>query len=278
MQALFEPVRANSVVTTELIFLLMALGAFVGVMAGLLGIGGGLIVVPSLMLILPLAGIPQDIVMLMALGTSLATIILTSGSSALNHLRLGNVDLYVVKWLIPGVIVGGFLGTYIAEWVPSQHLPRIFGFIVLGLALQMLLSVRSKKVRTMPSPTQTVLSGTTIGVISSLAGIRGGSLTVPYLSRYGVEMRKAVGSSSACGCMIAIAGMLGFMFHGYGAEGLPKYSLGYVYLPALFAIAFVSVMTTKIGARLATKLPTTSLKKLFALFLLFVAVSMLISS
>ncbi|WP_117235900.1 sulfite exporter TauE/SafE family protein [Vibrio maerlii] len=262
----------------ELILLLMALGGFVGVMAGLLGIGGGLIVVPALTIILPWSGISAELTMLMALGTSLATIILTSGSSAFNHLRLGNVDLYVVKWLIPGVIIGGFIGTYVADWVPTHYLPRIFGFIVLGLALQMLISARSKRVRAMPSPLNTSLSGTVIGIISSLAGIGGGSLTVPFLSRYGVEMRKAVGSSSVCGCMIAIAGMLGFMFHGHGVEGLPKYSLGYIYLPALFAIAFTSVLTTRIGARLATKLPTASLKKIFALFLLFIAASMLISS
>ena len=118
--------------------------------------------------------------------------------------------------------------------------------------------------------------GTGIGVISSLAGIGGGSLSVPFLNRHGVEMRKAVGSSSVCGCVIAISGMLGFILHGYSAENLPAYSVGYVYLPALAAIASTSMLTTRIGAKMATTLPTAALKKIFALFLMFVAGTMLL--
>nr|WP_282437315.1 sulfite exporter TauE/SafE family protein [Vibrio amylolyticus] len=257
-------------------FLLVLLGAFVGVMAGLLGIGGGLIVVPALLYLLPYIGIDAENVMLVALGTSLATIILTSGSSAVNHLKLGNVDMYVIKWLVPGVVVGGFIGSYIADWVPSEYLPKIFAAIVTFLAVQMLVSVKSTKIRSMPSNPVTLLCGSIIGVISSLAGIGGGSLSVPFLSRFGVEMRKAVGSSSVCGCMIALSGMIGFILHGYNAEGLPSFSVGYVYLPALIAIASTSMFTTKIGARLASTLPTKMLKKVFALFLMFVAGTMLL--
>ncbi|MGF1722228.1 sulfite exporter TauE/SafE family protein [Vibrio kyushuensis] len=260
----------------ELLFLLVLLGAFVGVMAGLLGIGGGLIVVPALLYLLPSIGIGSESVMLVALATSLATIILTSGSSAVNHLKLGNVDMDIIKWLMPGVVVGGFVGSYIADWVPSEYLPRIFAAIVTLLAIQMLISVKSTRVREMPSNPVTLLCGSCIGVVSSLAGIGGGSLSVPFLSRYGVQMRKAVGSSSVCGCMIAISGMTGFILHGYRAEGLPNYSVGYVYLPALIAIASTSMFTTKIGARLASTLPTAMLKKVFALFLMFVAGTMLL--
>jgi uncharacterized membrane protein YfcA len=214
--------------------------------------------------------------MLVALATSLATIILTSGSSALNHLRLGNVDMYVIKWLMPGVVVGGFVGSFIADWVPEYYLPKIFAVIVTLLAIQMLVSVKSTRSRVMPSSPVTLICGSGIGVISSLAGIGGGSLSVPFLSRYGVEMRKAVGSSSVCGCMIAISGMTGFILHGYQADGLPSYSVGYVYVPALIAIASTSMYTTKIGAKLATTLPTALLKKVFAVFLMFVAGTMLL--
>ncbi|MFM2588930.1 sulfite exporter TauE/SafE family protein [Vibrio sp. TBV020] len=254
----------------------MALGALVGVMAGLLGIGGGLLVVPALLFLLPLAGIDPSISMHIALATSLATIIATSGSSALNHFRLGNVDMFVVKWLMPGVIVGGFLGAKVAEWIPAQYLPKVFGVIVLCLAIQMLFSIKGKSNRTMPGNTATVMIGTGIGMISSLAGIGGGSLSVPFLNRHGIEMRKAVGSSSVCGCMLAISGMIGFILHGYKVESLPEYSIGYVYLPALIAIASTSMMTTRIGAKLATSLPTPTLKKIFALFLMFVAGTMLL--
>ncbi|MGC9492128.1 MULTISPECIES: sulfite exporter TauE/SafE family protein [Vibrio] len=260
----------------ELLFLLVLLGAFVGVMAGLLGIGGGLIVVPALLYILPSIGIGAESVMLVALATSLATIILTSGSSALNHLKLGNVDMFIIKWLMPGVIFGGFFGTYIAEWVPTEYLPKIFAGIVTLLAIQMLISVKSTKTKKMPNSGVTLLCGSGIGVISSLAGIGGGSLSVPFLSRHGIEMRKAVGSSSVCGCMIAISGMIGFILHGYNLEGLPDYSIGYVYLPALVAIASTSMFTTKIGAKLASTLPTVMLKKVFAVFLIFVAGTMLL--
>ncbi|NVD05763.1 sulfite exporter TauE/SafE family protein [Vibrio sp. JPW-9-11-11] len=254
----------------------MLLGAFVGVMAGLLGIGGGLIVVPALLFLLPMANIDAGISMQIALATSLASIIATSGSSALNHFKLGNVDMFVVKWLMPGVVIGGFLGANLAEWIPSQYLPKVFGIIVLLLAIQMLFSIRGTSSKAMPGSGVTMVYGTGIGVVSSLAGIGGGSLSVPFLNRHGIEMRKAVGSSSVCGCMIAISGMLGFILHGYQVEDLPAYSVGYVYLPALIAIASTSMLTTRIGARLATSLPTPTLKKIFALFLVFVAGTMLL--
>lgn len=260
----------------ELLSLLLALGAVVGVMAGLLGIGGGLIVVPALLFLLPMANIQPDIIMQIALATSLASIIVTSGSSALNHLKLGNVDMFVVKWLMPGVIVGGFVGSNIAEWIPAQYLPKVFGVIVLLLSIQMLLSIKATRQRSMPSSITTMCCGAGIGVVSSLAGIGGGSLSVPFLNRHGVEMRKAVGSSSVCGCVIAISGMLGFILHGSAVENLPAYSVGYVYLPALIAITSTSMLTTRVGANLATRLPTPVLKKIFAVFLIFIAGTMLL--
>ncbi len=262
--------------TVFLFLLLLALGAFVGLMAGLLGIGGGLIVVPALLYLLPFAGIDPEISMHMALATSLASIIITSGSSAMHHLKLGNVDMFVVKWLIPGVVVGGFLGASLAELIPTHYLPKVFGVIVLLLSLQMFYSIKARKSNPMPSSSVTMLYGAGIGVVSSLAGIGGGSLSVPFLNKHGIEMRKAVGSSSVCGCVIAISGMLGFILHGYNVESLPSFSIGYVYLPALFAIAMTSMLTTKFGAKLATNLPTTVLKKVFAAFLIFVAATMLL--
>lgn len=256
--------------------LLLVLGAFVGMMAGLLGIGGGLIVVPSLLFLLPLAGIDPDIAMHMALATSLASIIITSGSSALNHFKLGNVDMFVIKWLMPGVVIGGFLGAHVAEWIPAAYLPKVFGGIVLMLSLQMLFSLKATQTREMPGHAATLSTGVGIGVVSSLAGIGGGSLSVPFLNRHGIEMRKAVGSSSVCGCVLAISGMLGFILNGMQAQALPAGSLGYVYLPALVAIASTSMLTTRFGATLATSMPTTRLKKIFALFLMFVAGTMLL--
>ncbi|MDE1231970.1 sulfite exporter TauE/SafE family protein [Vibrio aestuarianus] len=260
----------------ELLSLLLLLGSVVGFMAGLLGIGGGLIVVPALLFLLPIAGIAPELSMHLALATSLATIIVTSGSSALNHLKLGNVDMFVVKWLMPGVIVGGFLGSIVAELIPTQYLPKVFGVIVFFLAIQMFLSIKATTSRSMPNAWVTMLCGSAIGVVSSLAGIGGGSLSVPFLNRHGVEMRKAVGSSSVCGCVIAVSGMIGFILHGYQVDNLPQYSLGYVYLPALVAIASTSILTTRIGARYASQLPTVVLKKIFSIFLMCIAATMLL--
>lgn len=260
----------------EFLILLLMLGGVVGIMAGLLGIGGGLIVVPALILLFPMASIDPEISMQLALATSLASIIVTSGSSAFNHFKLGNVDVFVVKWLMPGVVVGGFLGANVADWIPSQYLPKVFGVIVLLLSIQMLLSIKGKMSRTMPGSGATMAIGTGIGMVSSLAGIGGGSLSVPFLNRHGVEMRRAVGSSSVCGCFIALSGMVGFILNGYKADALPDYSIGYVYLPALIGITSTSMLTTRFGARLATSMPTARLKKIFALFLMFVAGTMLL--
>jgi uncharacterized membrane protein YfcA len=254
----------------------LLLGAIVGVMAGLLGIGGGLIVVPVLSMILPHAGIPPGLSMHISLATSLATIIVTSGSSVLNHLRYGNVDMFVIKWLVPGVVCGGFIGASLADWMPQSYLSKVFGVIVLMLAIQMFRSLRPHAPKPMPGAVVTSLSGAVIGIIASLAGIGGGALSVPFLNRHGVEMRKAVGSSSLCGCIIAISGMLGFIWHGASVENLPKYSLGYVYLPALLFIAVTSMFMTKLGAKLTMVLPTAMLKKIFSVFLMFVSVNMLL--
>jgi uncharacterized membrane protein YfcA len=254
----------------------LLLGSVVGVMAGLLGIGGGLLVVPALLWLLPQANVAHDIVMQIALATSLASIVLTSGSSAFNHFKLGNVDFYLIKGLVPGVVLGGIAGSYIAELIPSHLLPKIFSVIVLMLAVQMFISIRVKSTRQMPGLLGCSISGGIIGTVASLAGIGGGSLTVPYLSMHGVEMRKAIGSASLCGTMIAIAGMVGFVFHGLSVEHLPEFSVGYVYLPALIGIASTSVLTTKIGASLAFKLPTRTLKKVFAAFLICIGIKMFI--
>ncbi|MDW6003123.1 sulfite exporter TauE/SafE family protein [Vibrio mangrovi] len=262
--------------TITFVLLLVVLGGFVGVMAGLLGIGGGLIIVPALLFLLPQIGIAAEHAMQIALATSLSCIILTSGSSAFNHLRYGNIDMLSVKWLIPGIVIGGFVGATLADWMPSEYLPRVFGVIVFFLAVQMFLSIRQRTAKPMPGAGLMMMSGGMIGMIASLAGIGGGALSVPYLNRHGVEMRKAVGTSSLCGCMIALSGMIGFIWHGFAVKDLPEYSLGYVYLPALLFVSCASMFTTKVGAKLATELPTSVLKKVFSVFLMFVSIHMLL--
>ncbi|CAH0541141.1 sulfite exporter TauE/SafE family protein [Vibrio marisflavi] len=260
----------------ELIVVLLMLGLIVGVLAGLLGIGGGLVVVPALHFLLPYIGVSTDVGMRIALATSLACIIVTTSSSVFNNLRLKNIDFYAARTLVPGVVVGGIFGVSLATWIPTEYLPKVFGIIVLGMAIQMFRSVNSQATRPLPSALKTAFSGVGIGTIASLAGVGGGSLTVPFLNRHGIEMRKAVGTSSVCAFAIAVSGMLSFTLHGYHATGLPKWSFGYVYLPALLSITITSVFTTKIGVRLAVGLPTKTLKKIFAIFLMIVAGTMLL--
>ncbi|CAG19002.1 sulfite exporter TauE/SafE family protein [Photobacterium profundum] len=260
--------------TLWLFAMCLLLGSVVGLFAGLLGIGGGLLVVPALVWLLPLAGIDNSLVMHMALATSLASIVLTSGASARNHIKRGNIDYSIVKSMAPGIVLGGLGGSVIAEMVPTELLPKIFATIVLLLALQMLLSMRMTSQRPIPSSIACACSGGVIGVISSLAGIGGGSLTVPYLSWHGVEMRRAIGCASLSGAIIAVAGMVGFIFSGLNEEALPPMSIGYVYLPALIGIVSTSVITTRYGAALASRLPTMTLKKIFAIFLLFIGSKM----
>ncbi|MDX1303307.1 sulfite exporter TauE/SafE family protein [Photobacterium sp.] len=260
--------------TLWLFAMCLVLGSGVGLLAGLLGIGGGLVVVPALLWLLPEAGIDGRLVMHIALATSLASIVLTSGASARNHIKLGNVDFSIVKSMAPGVVLGGLGGSVIAELVPTELLPKIFSVIVLLLAVQMLVSMRMTRRRELPGSVACACSGGMIGVISSLAGIGGGSLTVPYLSWHGVEMRCAIGSASLSGAIIAVAGMTGFIAAGVGNETLPAMSIGYVYLPALLGIVSTSMLTTRYGAALVSRLPTMTLKKFFAVFLLFIGSKM----
>lgn len=257
---------------------LLVLGGIVGVLAGLLGIGGGLLVVPALVFLLPQTGVSSEVLMPMALATSLASIIITSASSAFNHIKRANVDMFAVKWLIPGVLIGGFLGATVVEWIPNDYLPQVFAVIVFMMAIQMFYSIRITQYRPLPAPWLTTLCGTVIGVLASLTGVGGGSLSVPFLNYHGVEMRKAVGSSSLCGFCIALSGMSGFVLHGYQVPNLPAYSLGYVYLPALLCVAATSVLTTQYGVRLAISFPTAKLKRVFAVFLILIAISMLVQS
>lgn len=263
-------------ISIEFVVLLLALGAVVGVLSGLLGIGGGLIMVPALLYLLPLAGISPHVTMHFALGTSLATAILTTGSSAVNHIKLDNVVFYAVKYLLPGIILGGFLGSSITQWLPSQYLPKVFGVIVFFLSIQMFLSIHASVGNALPNRPVSMMCGVVIGTLATLAGISGGSLTVPFLNRYGLEMKQSVGTASVCGFVIAISGVIGFIWHGAHLSMRPAYSIGYIYLPALLCVACVSMFTARLGARLTAQLHTVMLKKIFAVFLIFVSINMLL--
>ncbi len=258
------------------LLLYLVLGAFAGVMAGLLGVGGGLIIVPALVWIFRGQGMNDAIIMHLAIGTSLATIVVTSISSVRAHHRRGAV-LWPVFWqLTPGIVVGAWLGAAVADALSSLALQKVFALFVLAMSAQMGFGAKPAPHRNLPETIGMIAVGGMIGTVSAIVGIGGGSLTVPFLTWCNVSIRQAVATSAACGLPIALAGSIGFVITGLNTANLPAWSLGYVYGPALVGIALVSMLSAPFGARLAHTLPTEMLKKVFAVFLALIGIKMLL--
>jgi uncharacterized membrane protein YfcA len=252
----------------------LLLGLFAGVVAGLLGVGGGLIIVPVLVAVFTASGFAAGHLVQLAVGTSLATIVFTSLSSMRAHHRRGAVEWALVVRLSAGIAVGGWLGGVVATWLGGPLLAGLFGVFELVVAAHMAFgrppAVQHKAV----SGYRHAGAGTVIGALSALLGIGGGTLTVPWLVWHGVDIRHAVGTSAACGLPIALVGALGFVAVGWGEPALPAWSSGYLYWPAAAAIAIASVASAPLGARLAHRLDRQWLKRLFAAVLAVLGVWM----
>jgi uncharacterized membrane protein YfcA len=251
-------------------------GAVAGVLAGLLGIGGGLVIVPMLVLCFNLQDITDARVMHLALGTSMASIVFTALSSASAHNRRKAVQWDVVRRTTVGLLIGTFLGSCVVALLPGGVLKAFFVVFLYYVATQMLLGHKPKPTRTLPGRAGMFGAGGVIGVVSSWVGIGGGTLSVPFMVWHNVPLKTAIGTSAALGFPIAIAGTVGYLYNGMGVADRPPYSLGYVYLPALFGIVLVSVLTAPLGVRLAHALPVDKLKKVFAILLYVVGTRMLI--
>jgi len=244
-------------------------------MAGLFGIGGGLIIVPVLALLFAAQGFPAELIMIMSVATSLATIIVTSISSVLAHHRLNAVLWDKVRALGPGIMVGAAIGAVVAEHLSGGVLRFLFIIYLLGVGIQMALQIKPKPGQQQPSKTLDLGAAGLIGLLSSLLGIGGGTLTVPFLVHFQMPMRNAVAVASACGLPIAVVGTIGYALLGKDALQLPDWSLGYIYMPSFLGIVLTSMYTAPIGAKLAHKLPAEKLKRYFSL-LLFVMAAKLI--
>lgn len=251
------------------------LGTVAGLMAGLFGIGGGLIIVPVLAMLFAAQGFPAELVMIMSVATSLATIIFTSISSVLAHHRLNSVLWDKVLALGPGIMVGAAIGAVVADHLSGGVLRFLFIIYLIGVGVQMALQLKPKPGQQQPSKTLDLGAAGLIGLLSSLLGIGGGSLTVPYLVHFQTPMRNAVAVASACGLPIAVVGTIGYALLGHDALQLPDWSLGYIYMPSFLGIVLTSMYTAPIGAKLAHKLPAEKLKRYFSL-LLFVMAAKLI--
>ncbi len=260
-----------------IIILYLLLGALAGTMAGLFGIGGGLVIVPVLIFSFGLQGISPEIAAHLAVGTSLATIVFTSISSIRTHHQHGAVRWDLFRPMTVGIVVGAVLGAWTAALLSGPVLETIIGVFVILVALKMILEVNPKAGRSVPGKTGLGAAGGVIGWASAIFGIGGGTLTVPYLSWCNVRMQQAVATSAACGFPIAIAGALANIWTGWQNPDLPELSLGFIYLPALIGVVATSVFFARIGARLAHRLDGRLLKRIFAIVLVLVGLRFLLS-
>ena len=243
---------------------LAALGLCTGFLAGLLGLGGGMLMVPFLTIILTARGFPEHLTIKMAVATSLATICFTSLSSVRAHHRRGAVLWPVVRVLAPGILVGSFLGAQIAVALPARWLGWLFSVFVAFSATQMFLNRKPKPSRTLPGPAGMFGAGSVIGLLSSLVGAGGAFISVPFMAWCNVSIHNAVATSSALGFPIAIAGTLGYLIAGWNLEQMPPGALGYLYWPGLLVLSLASISTAPLGARVAHSMDVAPLKKLFA--------------
>lgn len=253
-------------------------GMIAGVLAGLLGVGGGVIIVPILTYVFERQGIASYATVHLALGTSLGTIVFTSLSSSRAHWRRGSVDFGIVRRITPGILVGTFLGGVLASHMATSSLKMIFAIFLALVAAQLLSNVRPKPTRTPPGLLGSSVAGLLIGNVSGLVGIGGGSLSVPFMIWCNVDVRRAVGTSAAIGFPIALAGALSYLLNGLGVETGVSSALGYVHLPALIGVAATSMLTAPLGARIATVIPPERLKRAFACLLFVVSIKMLWSA
>ena len=262
----------------EWIMAFLVLGAVVGFMAGLLGIGGGGIMVPTLTTIFLAQGIPVEQVVHLALGTAMAAIVVTSFASMRAHQSHNNILWDVFKMMAIGVVLGTFAATFLATYLKSAQLAIFFSIFMAYVSIQMAIDKKPKPTRELSGPKGLFFAGSFIGAISALVSIGGGSLTVPYLVWQNVDLKKAIGTSAAIGFPLSIAGTVGYIVNGWG-EGFSSsgMSVGFVYLPAVLLISLMSFFTAPYGAKVAHKLPVAKLKKVFALLLMALSIKMLTS-
>lgn len=260
----------------EWAFAYLALGSVVGVIAGLFGVGGGLLLVPALLILFDLQHFPAEYSMHLALGTSMATILFTSLASMRKHHQHDAVNWRVVATITPGILLGTILGAVFASAISPRALGIFFALFVYFAAAQILLDVRPHASRQLPGSAGMTLVGTFTGWISSLVSIGGGTIVVPFLIWCNVPLRKAIGTSAAVGFPVAVGGTIGYIASGISLHTLPTPNLGFVYLPALLWVALASIFTAPLGAKATHYMKVRLLRKLFALLLLTLATKLLL--
>ncbi|MDB5879830.1 MAG: hypothetical protein JWQ41_3244 [Variovorax sp.] len=260
----------------SLIAELAALGLISGFLAGLLGIGGGMLMVPFITYIIGQRGVSADLAVKMAIATSMATIVFTSISSVRAHHKRGAVRWDIVRRLAPGIVIGSLAGSLgVFALLKGSVLAVVFALFVGFSATQMFLDRKPKPARQMPGTAGQLGVGGVIGFVSGLVGAGGGFISVPFMAWCNVAIHTAVATSAALGFPIAVANVLGYAISGQSVQGLPQGAFGYIWLPALGVIAACSVLTAPLGARAAHSLPVGKLKRVFASLLYLLASYML---
>jgi uncharacterized protein len=253
----------------------LAIGLAVGFLAGLLGIGGGMVMVPMLVLVFTAKGFPPQHMMHLALATALATIVFTSITSVRAHHRHGGVDWAVARAMAPGIVAGALATALVAGLIPTRPLAIFFTGFMFYAAAQMFVEIKPRAARHLPGRAGLVAAGAGIGGVSSLLAAGGAFLSIPFLAWCNVPLKRAIGTAAANGFPIALAGTVGYVAQGLRVPGLPEGSVGYVYLPALLLIVAASMPMAPLGARLAHRLPVRRLRVVLALMLLALALRML---
>lgn len=255
----------------------IAAGALVGFLAGLLGIGGGMTLVPILAALFAAQQFAPDHVVHLALGTGMASIMFTSASSARAHAGRGAVDFALFRRLAPGMVVGSLAATLASGWIEQRVLALAFSVIVFAGATQIIMDRKPAPGRTVPGTPALVTVGVVIGAICGLVSAGGAFLTVPFMLWCGIPMHTAIGTGAMLGIPVALVGTIGFFASGWNTPHLPADALGFVSTLALAGVVCGSVLTAPIGARVAHRLPVKKLKRIFAALLYILAIKMLVT-
>ena len=259
-----------------MILVMLAVGSIAGFIAGLLGIGGGMIIVPVVLWVLQMKGLGGiEHAQHLAVGTSFAIMVFTTFSSVMAQQRKGSVDWAVVRRMAPGMVVGVIIGSMLAKRLSNEALQVFFIVFVVLVALKTLTDAKPKPTRSLPGPAGLAAVGSLFGMASSWVGIGGGSLSVPFMLYCNVPVRTAVGTSAGLAWPIAVAGAVGYLYSGWNVAGLPEGTLGFWYLPAVAVLSVATMLFAPLGVKAAHKLPPEKLKLAFGVLLLVIAARML---
>lgn len=251
-------------------------GIIVGFCAGLFGIGGGIIGIPALLVLFSMQNMPIDVAMHMAIGTLLATAFVTSVASIYTHYQKGMILFSVFKKIVIGAVLGSILGIIIANHLHGIYLQYIFAFFLLFIAIRMIIGINTKEKNiTLPSDLKVFIATVGVGAVSGMLGLGGGVLMVPFLNTFGIPLRNAIATTSACILPVTLVGFIGYMIPHVDFSASPGWNTGFVYWPAFIGISLTSMIFAPLGARATHVLPTDLLRKVFAAFLLFIAISIL---